>query len=86
MEYRFSEGFSNLQPSVIREILKSSGDTRIADVMREEFLKVDRDVPAIQLAKLFLVHHLRQLVITGKDGRLAGVVELKEFCAKLFWE
>ena len=27
MEYRFSEGFSNLQPSVIREILKSSGDT-----------------------------------------------------------
>ena len=54
--------------------------------MREEFLKVDRDVPAIQLAKLFLVHHLRQLVITGKDGRLAGVVELKEFCAKLFWE
>ena len=68
------------------DMLKSSGDTRIADVMREEFLKVDRDVPAIQLAKLFLVHHLRQLVITGKDGRLAGVVELKEFCAKLFWE
>lgn len=27
MEYKFSEGFSNLQPSVIREILKSSGDT-----------------------------------------------------------
>lgn len=27
MEYKFSEGFSNLQPSVIREILKNSGDT-----------------------------------------------------------
>lgn len=68
------------------DMLKNSADTHIADVMREEFLKVDREVPAIQLAKLFLVNRVRQLVITGKDGRLAGVVELKEFCAKLFWE
>lgn len=27
MEYKFSQGFQNLKPSVIREILKSSGDT-----------------------------------------------------------
>ncbi len=68
------------------DMLKSSGDTRIADVMREEFLRADRKAPAIQLAKLFLVHKARQLVITDADGKLAGVVELKDFCAKLFWE
>ena len=68
------------------DMLKSAGDTRIADVMREEFLQVDQEVPAIQLAKLFLVHGCRQLVITRSDGKLAGVVELRDFCAKLFWE
>ncbi len=68
------------------DMLKSSGDTRVADVMREEFLAVDREVPAIQLAKLFLVNNVHKLVITGPGGKLAGVVELKEFCAKLFWE
>ena len=68
------------------DMLKSSGDTRIADVMREEFLRTDRRVPAIQVAKLFLVHKVRQLVITDENGKFAGVVELKNFCAKLFWE
>ncbi len=68
------------------DMLKSSGDTRIADVMREEFLQVSSSVPAIQLAKLFLVHKVRQLLITDEAGKLAGVVELKEFCSKLFWE
>ena len=68
------------------DMLKSSDDTRVADIMREEFVTVDSDVPAVQLAKLFLVHQVRKLIITGPEGRLAGVVELKEFCAKLFWE
>jgi len=67
------------------ELLKSAGETKVADVMREEFLTVDRGVPAIQLAKLFMNHRSKQLIIT--DGRhLAGVVEFKAFCAKLFWE
>lgn len=68
------------------DMLKSSDDTRVADIMREEFVTVDSEVPAVQLAKLFLVHQVRKLIITGPEGRLAGVVELKEFCAKLFWE
>ena len=67
------------------EVLRSAGETKVADVMREEFLTVDREVPAIQLAKLFMNHRLKQLIIT--DGRhFAGVVEFKAFCAKLFWE
>ena len=68
------------------DMLKSADDTRVADIMREEFVTVDREVPAVQLAKLFLVHQIRKLIITGPGGKLAGVVELKEFCAKLFWE
>lgn len=68
------------------DMLKTAGDTRVADVMREEFLRVDKHVPAVQLAKLFLVHKLRQLVIVDANGHLAGAVELKDFCGKLFWE
>ena len=68
------------------DMLKSSDDTRVADIMREEFVTVDREVPAVQLAKLFLVHQVHKRIITGPGGKLAGVVELKEFCAKLFWE
>ena len=53
--------------------------------MREEFVSVEADVPAVQLAKLFLVNKVSQLLIT-RDGKYAGVVELKSFCARLFWE
>lgn len=67
------------------EILKTAGDTKVSDVMRTEFISVEKTVPAIQLAKLFTMHRLRQLVITD-GGKFAGVVELKKFCAKLFWE
>ena len=70
------------QPFV--EVLRSADDTRVADVMREEFISVEKSVPAIQIAKLFTMHQLRQLVITD-HGRFAGVVELKAFCAQLFW-
>jgi len=45
---------------------------------------VETSAPAIQVAKLFTMHQLRILVIT-ENGRYAGVVELKAFCAQLFW-
>ena len=41
---------------------------------------------AIQLAKLFLAQETAQLIITDANGRLAGLVSLREFCAKFFWE
>ena len=68
------------------EMLKTAPETKIADVMREEFLKVEEDVPAIQLAKLFIVNKVNHLVIVDKNGRFAGMVELKAFCGKVFWE
>ena len=54
--------------------------------MREEFITVHADIPAVQLAKLFLMHKLQKLLVVDDSNRLAGIVELKDFCAKLFWE
>lgn len=67
------------------ELLKTAEETKVADVMREEFIAVESDVPAVQLAKLFLVNKVSQLLIT-RDGKYIGIVELKSFCARLFWE
>lgn len=67
------------------EMLKSAEENKVADVMREEFITVESDVPAVQLAKLFLVDNVSRLMITD-NGKYAGVVELKSFCARLFWE
>jgi len=67
------------------DMLKSSSDTKVGDVMREEFITVESSVPAIQLAKLFLTHKQRQLVIT-ENKRFAGIVDIQAFCAQLFWD
>lgn len=67
------------------EMLKTAEENKVADVMREDFTTVEADVPAVQLAKLFLVDKVSQLMITN-NGKYAGVVELKSFCARLFWE
>ena len=53
--------------------------------MRTEFTAVDKGAPAIQLAKLFTINKLHQLIITD-NGRFVGVVEIRKFCARLFWE
>ena len=66
------------------DMLRGAKETRVADVMREDFMTVETSAPAIQVAKLFTMHQLRILVIT-ENGRYAGVVELKAFCAQLFW-
>ena len=66
------------------DVLRSANEARVADVMREDFITVETSAPAIQLAKLFTMHQLRLLTIT-ENGKFAGVVELKSFCAQLFW-
>lgn len=68
------------------DLLKTSTDTKVADVMREEYLSVPETMPAIQLAKLFIVNSVRQMIILDGKGKLAGIVELKDFCGKLFWD
>lgn len=67
------------------EMLKTAEESKVADVMQEDYVAVEADVPAVQLAKLFLVNKVSQMLIT-RDGKYAGIVELKSFCARLFWE
>ena len=68
------------------EVLSTAGETKVADFMREEYISVEEDIPAVQLAKLFLVHKVQKLFVVKDERTLTGVVELQDFCAKLFWE
>lgn len=73
-----------LQP--FSDMLKTSGETKVADIMREEFTMAHIDDPAVKLAKIFLMTKLSQLIIVDNDGKAAGCVTMKNFSAKLFWE
>ena len=73
-----------LQP--FSDMLKTADETKVADVMREEFTSAPVDAPAVELAKTFLIGNLFQLIIVDADGKPAGMVTLKNFSAKLFWE
>lgn len=73
-----------LQP--FSDMLKTADETKVADIMREEFLSATVDDPAVKLAKTFMMNNLSQLIIVDKEGKVAGVVTLKNFSAKLFWD
>ena len=73
-----------LQP--FSDMLKTADETKVADVMREEFISANVNVPAVELAKMFLINKLSLLVITDDDGKPTGAVTLKNFSAKLFWD
>lgn len=68
------------------EMLKNACTTKISEIMNQDFITVSEDVPAVQLAKLFLTDGIRCLVVINKEGNLSGIIKLKEFCAKFFWE
>lgn len=67
------------------EMLKADMETRMADFMRGDAVVVEGDLPAIQLAKLFLMEKITQIIVT-ENGKYAGVVNLQDFNRKLFWE
>ena len=73
-----------LQP--FSDMLKTADETKVADVMREEFTMANVNDPAVKLAKMFLQTNLSQLLIVDDEGKPAGRVTLKNFSAKLFWE
>jgi CBS domain-containing protein len=66
------------------EMLRSENETKLADFMREDVETVEADVPAIQLAKIFLMKRVRQIIVT-RDGKFIGAVSLQGFSTKLFW-
>ena len=69
---------------VLADLLRKERDMKLADFMREEYVKVAADVPAIQLAKIFLMDKTRQILVM-EDRHLLGVVNLRSFISKLFW-
>ena len=73
-----------LQP--FSDMLKTAGETKVADVMREDFVKACTCDPAVKLAKTFLTDKLNLLIIVNQENKPAGMVTLKNFSAKLFWE
>jgi mannitol/fructose-specific phosphotransferase system IIA component (Ntr-type) len=66
------------------EMIRDENETKLADFMTEEIVSVDEDIPAIQLAKIFAMENARQIIVT-REGKLAGVVNIKGFITKLFW-
>lgn len=66
------------------EMMKKDKETKLADFMSEDFIRVPPDTPAVQLAKVFLMSQARQIQVL-EDRRLVGVVNLSGFSTKLFW-
>ncbi|MBM4156537.1 MAG: CBS domain-containing protein [Lentisphaerae bacterium] len=66
------------------DVLRRDHETRVADFLREEYVTVAPDLPAIQVARLFLMRKVRQIVVA--DGsRFVGVVDVEDFVTQLFW-
>ncbi len=66
------------------EMIRKDHETKLADILREDYVSVAPDTPAVQLAKTFLLQPVRQIqVLEGR--RLAGTVSLSGFIVKLFW-
>ncbi|MBU4460997.1 MAG: PTS sugar transporter subunit IIA [Verrucomicrobia bacterium] len=66
------------------DVLRKDRETRVADFVREEFVGVAPDLPAIQAARLFLMNKSRQILVV--DGRrFLGVIDVEDFVTQLFW-
>lgn len=66
------------------ETLKKDDEMRIADFMREEYIAVEWDTPAIQVAKIFQMSKARQILVV-EDGQLMGALDLASFISQLYW-
>lgn len=67
------------------EMLRDDHETRLADFMREDYVSVNEDIPAIQLAKIFCQSGGLRQIIVMRNGKPCGVVNIKNFITKLFW-
>ncbi len=73
---------ANFEP--FADLLRQDEETKVADFMHDEYISIHPDTPAIQLAKMFLMHNVRQIqVVEGR--RFIGVVNLHSFNAQVFW-
>lgn len=66
------------------EMLRNNTQTKLADLMRTDYVAIDEETPAIQISKMFIVDKLRQIIVL-RQNKPVGVVNLKSFITKLFW-
>ena len=72
----------NFEP--FAELLRKDSETKVADFMHDKYVAIPPDMPAIQLAKIFLMQQVRQIqVVEGR--RFLGVVNLDGFSSQIFW-
>jgi magnesium transporter len=61
-----------------RDLIVSSGDKLIKDVMRTEVISAPEDLDQEALSKLFMRHHLLMIPIVDAEGRIKGVVNVND--------
>ncbi|MBT8043220.1 MAG: PTS sugar transporter subunit IIA [Pontiella sp.] len=72
----------NFEP--FAELLRKDSETKVADFMHDKYVAIPPEMPAIQLAKIFLMQEVRQIQVV--DGsRFLGVVNLDGFSSQIFW-
>jgi PTS system nitrogen regulatory IIA component len=72
----------NFEP--FAELLRKDSETKVADFMHDKYVAIPPDMPAIQLAKIFLIQKVRQIqVVQGR--KFLGAVNLDGFSSQIFW-
>jgi magnesium transporter len=61
-----------------RDLIVSSGEKLIKDVMRTEVISAPEDLDQEALSKLFMRHHLLMIPIVDTAGRIKGVVNVND--------
>ncbi|MBN2685761.1 MAG: PTS sugar transporter subunit IIA [Pontiellaceae bacterium] len=72
----------NFEP--FSELLRKDSETKVADFMHDKFVAVPPEMPAIQLAKIFLMQATRQIQVV-EGCRFLGSVNLDSFNSQIFW-
>lgn len=72
----------NFEP--FAELLRLGSETKVADFMHDKFVAIPPGMPAIQLAKIFLMQGVRQIQVV-EGSRFLGSVNLDSFISQIFW-
>jgi magnesium transporter len=61
-----------------RDLIVSSGERLIKDVMRTEVISAPEDLDQEALSQLFMRHHLLMMPVVDSEGRIKGVVNVND--------
>lgn len=89
LKYSTPEGYPDRDDKdfrVFANVIARAGDIATGSVMNREFAKINADLRAVELVKIFLDDPNVELLVVDKDNRLCGSIKLRDFAAKLFWE